>query len=48
LSEILKNVSKKPEAIALIHILSKYPNNVQALKDDNVNNLNDVEIKNIS
>jgi len=45
LSEILKTVSKKPETFALIHMLSKYPNVVQALKDDNVNNLNDVEIK---
>jgi len=45
LSEILKTVSKKPETIALIQMLSKYPNVVQALKDDNVNNLNDVEIK---
>jgi len=45
LSDILKTVSKKPEAIALIHVLSKYPNVVQALKDDNVNNLNGIELK---
>jgi len=45
LTEILKTVRKKPETIALIQMLSKYPNVIQALKDDNIDNLNAVELK---
>jgi len=45
LREILRTINRKPEVIALIHMLSKYPNVVQALKDDNVDNLNPIEQK---
>jgi len=45
LTKILKTVRKKPETIALIQMLNKYPNVIQALKDDNIDNLNAVELK---
>jgi len=43
LTKLVKTINKKPETIALIQMLSKYPNVVQALKDFNVDNLNKIE-----
>jgi len=45
LTKILYAVSKKPEAIALIQTLSKYPNLVEAIKSGDMTGLNTSELK---
>jgi len=45
LTKILNFVSKKPEAIALIQTLSKYPNVVDAIKSGDITGLNTSELK---